>query len=307
LKILKENIAMVSVCMITYNHELYIREALDGVVMQKTNFKIELILGEDCSSDETRKICENYAAKYPELIQLLPSDCNLGMSQNGIRTLQSCKGKYIALLEGDDYWTDPLKLQKQVDFMELNPEYSMCFTRFRLINQIKNIISDDYNEGFFEDTMPIEFNFETLNKGWQIGTQTLMFRKESLKLMEINNFKYFRDVHLISFLLNNGKGKCLGFFGAAYRIHENGIHNSKTFLEKSKMGAACYLELYKHFKDKPHLILFKFYNDRYYNLLRQGGYYFKAFFAGASLFLIDHNYKIISSKLINLLRDIKNK
>lgn len=109
--------------MITYNHELYIAQAIEGVVMQKTNFRIELIIGEDCSTDSTRKICEDYAIKYPEIIRLLPSVQNLGMSQNGIRTLQECKGKYIALLDGDDYWTDPLKLQKQVDFLEENEDY----------------------------------------------------------------------------------------------------------------------------------------------------------------------------------------
>lgn len=297
---------LVSVCMITYNHEEFIQEAIEGVVLQKTNFDIEVVISNDCSTDRTDSIIRALIQEKKNIsFRYIYQNQNFGMMANFIFALKECKGKYIALCEGDDYWTDPLKLQKQVDFLEFNPKYTLCFTRFKLINQIKNIISDDYNEGFFEEKMPLEFNFEKLNKGWQIGTQTLMFRKDSLDFEEIEDFKFFRDVHLISFLLNNGKGKCLSFFGAVYRIHENGIHNSKTLLEKSKMGAECYLELYKYFRDKPHLILYKFYNDRYYNLLRQEGDFFKAFFAGASLFLMDHNHKTISSKLKNLWRDIK--
>jgi len=119
---MKENSPLVSIICITYNHEPYIAEAIEGVLMQKCSFPIELVIGEDCSTDNTRKICEEYANKS-ELIKLLPTETNLGMMPNFIRTLQSCTGKYIAMCEGDDYWTDPLKLQKQVDFLEANAEY----------------------------------------------------------------------------------------------------------------------------------------------------------------------------------------
>ena len=111
---------IVSVLMITYNHENFIREAIDGVLMQKTTFPIELIIGEDCSTDSTRKIVVEYAEKYPDLIRPLLPGSNLGMMKNFNKTMEAAKGKYIAICEGDDYWTDPLKLQKQVDILEAN-------------------------------------------------------------------------------------------------------------------------------------------------------------------------------------------
>lgn len=121
------NRPVISVCMITYNQEEYIAQAIEGVLMQKTNFPIELIIGEDCSTDQTRAICLEYQQKYPHIIRLLNREHNLGMIQNFALTLRACRGKYIALCEGDDYWIDCYKLQKQVDFLESNENYVLIF------------------------------------------------------------------------------------------------------------------------------------------------------------------------------------
>lgn len=115
---------LLSVCMITYNHEKYIKESIEGVFQQKTDFKIELIIGEDFSTDNTKMICKKYSASQRITTKLLTSEKNLGVIPNFVRTLKACTGKYIALCEGDDYWTDPFKLQKQVDFLELNHSFS---------------------------------------------------------------------------------------------------------------------------------------------------------------------------------------
>jgi glycosyltransferase involved in cell wall biosynthesis len=125
----------VSVSMITYNHAPFIHQALDSVLMQQTNFPIEICLGEDQSTDGTRGICQEYAAKYPGIIRLFLRDRSdlsrlkykVPFMQNGIETLKACRGQYIALLEGDDYWTDPLKLQKQADLLNVDPSKSICF------------------------------------------------------------------------------------------------------------------------------------------------------------------------------------
>jgi glycosyltransferase involved in cell wall biosynthesis len=116
----------VSVCMMTYNHERFIAQAIESVLEQKTSFDLELVIGEDCSTDGTRKIVAEYARKYPEKIKAMFRETNLGMTANGIQTLRECRGRYIALLEGDDYWTDPLKLQKQVDFLDVHPTCTAC-------------------------------------------------------------------------------------------------------------------------------------------------------------------------------------
>jgi len=113
---------LVSVKMLTYNHEQYIPQAIEGVLIQKTDFPIELIVGEDRSTDYTREIVLKHQKKYPEIIRVITSEKNVGAWRNSLRTGNACRGKYIAFCEGDDYWTDPYKLQKQVDYLEKHPE-----------------------------------------------------------------------------------------------------------------------------------------------------------------------------------------
>jgi|TARA_B110000879_G_scaffold211061_1_gene302659 glycosyltransferase involved in cell wall biosynthesis len=113
--------------MVTYNHEAFIREALDSVLCQNVDFTYEIVIGEDCSPDNTRAIIKEYEALHPDLIKPIYHEKNVGASRNAYEfTLPKCQGKYIAVLEGDDYWTDPNKLQKQVDFLEENPNFSAC-------------------------------------------------------------------------------------------------------------------------------------------------------------------------------------
>src|SRR5690606_22666379 len=122
---------IVSICCITYNHEPYIRECLDGFMMQECDFAFEVLIHDDASTDSTQDIMREYQEKYPDIIKPIIQTEN--QYSKGIRTIQStynfsrAKGKYIALCEGDDYWTDPFKLQKQVDFLEANPDCSVCF------------------------------------------------------------------------------------------------------------------------------------------------------------------------------------
>ncbi|WP_301109834.1 glycosyltransferase [Sporosarcina sp.] len=118
---------LVSINCITYNHEEYIADAIEGFLSQKTDFEYEILIGEDCSTDNTKRIVEQYIAKYPELIKLVTSEENVGAAKNADRILELSKGKYIAICEGDDYWTDPYKLQKQVGYLEKNPRCTMCF------------------------------------------------------------------------------------------------------------------------------------------------------------------------------------
>lgn len=116
---------LVSVKMITYNHGPYIAQAIEGVLQQKTNFRFELVIGEDCSTDRTREIVFKCEKKYPDVIRVITSDTNVGAKKNSYRTDKACRGRYIAFCEGDDYWTDPYKLQKQVDFLENHQDYGM--------------------------------------------------------------------------------------------------------------------------------------------------------------------------------------
>lgn len=122
----------VSIFMLTYNQEQFIAQAIEGVLMQQTNFDYQLVIGEDCSTDKTRSICRKYALEYPDKIKLLLAlEKNIGLIANYMRTIKECDGKYIAICDGDDYWIDNLKLQKQVGFLENNPDYSIVYTALK--------------------------------------------------------------------------------------------------------------------------------------------------------------------------------
>ena len=120
---------LVSVQMITYNHEPYIAQAIEGVLIQDTEFPIELIIGENCSSDRTHEIVMDYQQRHPDIIRVLTSDHNVGAHKNARRTERACRGKYVALCDGDDYWHHPQKLQKQIDLMENDPACVMTHTQ----------------------------------------------------------------------------------------------------------------------------------------------------------------------------------
>ena len=135
----EEQPLMVTIRCITYNHEPYIRQCLEGFVMQKTNFRFEAIVHDDASTDGTAAIIREYAEKYPDIIKPIYETENQYSKRDGsLRRIMDAHthGKYVAMCEGDDYWIDPLKLQKQVDFLEDNPEYGMVHTNFRIFDNL---------------------------------------------------------------------------------------------------------------------------------------------------------------------------
>lgn len=119
---------LVSVCMTTYNHERYIAQAIESVLAQQTTFAVEVVVGEDCSADNTLKICREYEAQYPDRVRVVTSDSNIGMHANYRRTIEACRGEYIAMCDGDDWFSDPQKLQIEVDEI-IKTGADMCYTR----------------------------------------------------------------------------------------------------------------------------------------------------------------------------------
>lgn len=146
---------LVSVCMTTYNHASYLAEAIEGVLAQQTAFDVELVIGEDCSTDDTRALCEAYAAKYPDRIRLVTSAKNVGWRANYRRTFEACRGKYVAYCDGDDWWCDPQKLQLQVDLMESDPACGMCYTGADEYHQTSGLLKPDPDRHYtrFEDML----------------------------------------------------------------------------------------------------------------------------------------------------------
>lgn len=220
----------VSVAMITYNHEAFIAQAIESVLIQQTNFAVELVIGEDCSTDNTRTIVRDFAERYPDHIRLLLPEHNLGMLPNFVATLKACRGQYVALLEGDDYWTDPFKLQKQVEFLEGHPEYVLCHHDAVITdecgNRIKNSKLPDYAKH--------DFSADELVKGAWVLTLTACFRNvirkyppESLRVLN-------GDTFLFSLLGNFGKSKFQGdvIAPAVYRVHAGSVWSSEVSLRK---------------------------------------------------------------------------
>lgn len=153
----------VSVFMLTYNQESYITQAIEGVLMQETTFNVQLVIGDDCSTDGTRKIVADYAEKNPGKIKLILHQKNIGLIANYVETYTQCSGKFVAICDGDDYWIDPLKLQKQVDFLSKNEDYKMVFSNNynlfpsgKMILSKKNYSKDStsFNELIFNNYIP---------------------------------------------------------------------------------------------------------------------------------------------------------
>lgn len=241
----------ISACIIAYNHEQYIRTCLDGAVNQKMDFEYEIVIGDDNSTDGTSQICEEYANRYPNIIKYFPRTKNLGMIGNWRNTIQDCSGKYIALCEGDDYWIDPLKLQKQVDFLETEADFTMSFHSVEVKNEIEGI---EYNYPI--PNKDVLFFKDLLFKHY-IPTCSVVFRKKELPypLPEWLNRSKMCDIPLELFIADKGKTKFFDEKMAVYRKNDKSITQNK---EHIKQGRKAYEYLYSnlrsHFGNKYFLL-----------------------------------------------------
>ena len=236
---------MVSIQCLAYNHKKYIRQCLDGFVMQKTNFRFEAIVHDDASDDGTSEIIREYADRYPNIIKPIYETENLYSRHDGSlrRVVQKkLSGKYIALCEGDDYWIDPLKLQKQVDFLEANPDYGICITDFDKLIEEKGVVE----HALFE-TQPEQYrhNFKDVGdfitfRGY-VAPPTWLFRRELYFSSE--NFINSVDGTFVwfSYFLAKSKVHYIPDVTAVYRVlaesashspnYEKMYHREKNILE----------------------------------------------------------------------------
>lgn len=242
---------LVSICCITYNHESYLRQTLDGFLMQKTTFPVEIVLAEDCSTDGTRKICEEYAAKYPEKIHYIHRDHNVGYNENEYEAMCAAKGKYIAYCEGDDYWTDSLKLQKQVDFLESHTDYSVCWHRCKHRNKDMQKEWDDACARIIPNGAEgVDINMDTFFAGWYTQPLTMVYRKDALDLSLYHSYKYFRDMQQMYYLLTKGKGYLFAFNGGVRHVHEGGLASMISHMKYCDVAIPMLKEFYYKTRNK---------------------------------------------------------
>lgn len=227
--IVMEEQIVVSILCTAYNHEPYIRQCLDGFVMQKTNFKFEAIVHEDASTDNTAFVIREYAEKYPDIIVPIYQTENQYRKTNIYSTYlyPRCKGKYIAICEGDDYWTDPYKLQKQVDFLDANSDYSLCFA-----NAIEHWEDGSKDDRCFSNVEDRDYTGVEIYKKWTIPTASVVYRKEiafSDRFKEVTSNRNFIFGDIVWFLTCAEFGKLRGMSDivSVYRRHDNGMTIAK--------------------------------------------------------------------------------
>ena len=244
----------VSVLMITYNHEKFIEKAIQAVLAQKTNFAVQLLICNDASTDQTAEIVESCILRNSSSITIKYEHHhqNIGVMPNFKKGLELCTGKYIALCDGDDYWTDPLKLQKQADFLEANEDYAICFSGYKIANQI-------IGQETLVDNIGGSITIEQIINSNSYSTATALFVSKYLHPLPswFDKIK-FGDwgLYLNTLFTSKKKAYCLPDVTTVYRIHKGGIHgnlhaSNSTLANAYKMHIDFYRQMQTYlFRDE---------------------------------------------------------
>lgn len=213
----------VAICMLTYNHENYIEQAIQGVLMQRCNFNYLLVIGDDASKDNTVSIAKKYELNHPEKIKVFDHKENIGMMPNFIFVLDKCQAEFVSICEGDDYWTDPYKLQKQVDFLQAHPQYAIAAHNC-------NMYFEDTKESIPFHQKPVK---ETLTIrdfifGNYINTLSILYRKKFETLPQWMLQSKLGDWPLILILTQQGAVHFDNTIQGVYRIHATGVHQNAS-------------------------------------------------------------------------------
>jgi glycosyltransferase involved in cell wall biosynthesis len=218
---------IVSICCAAYNHEQFIEQTIQGFLLQVTDFPYEIILRDDASTDRTAEIIQRYHNRYPNIIRTLLFKEN--QLQQGKRPVHDwptvCKGNYIAMCEGDDFWTDSFKLQKQVAYMSEHPETSLCFHRVDKVANDGRVIKNGER-----DELKTWNSAESLSL--YVPTLSILFRLADLEKIVASTKAPHGDAVLFAYLATKGHFTDLGFVGASYRIHREGMYSGKTVRQR---------------------------------------------------------------------------
>ncbi len=253
----------VAVWMVTYNHEKFISQAIESILMQRTKYAYRIFIGEDFSKDKTREICIDYASRFPDKIQLILRDANVGYYTNAVEVYQACidsGARYMALLEGDDAWLGSDKIEAQVDFLDRHPNYSFVTSGYiqkeTTTGEEKIVVknADDDNAAGFDITI------DRFLRQWSTNTLTMMLKTSAFNIGIMSKYKYTRDVHLYYWLLQSGIGFYMSKALGLYRRHDGGIFSQIGEQNKQKGYYLVYEELYenhpKDFRQKFYRVIF---------------------------------------------------
>lgn len=217
-----------SIIVLTFNHESYVIQALDSIFEQITEYSFEVIVGDDCSKDDTLNRVQEYYNKFPNSLRVITSEKNVGMKENAIRCIRSSKGKYIAICDGDDFWIDRFKIDRQIKFLENNLDYALIYSQARRFIQKDNAFNSLIGSQYF--------GFNSLSKANVIPTVTVMFRLnlylEYIELLESENkLHLFTDYSFWLFLAKNQKLFFEEKITSVYRVLNESLTHSKSMLK----------------------------------------------------------------------------
>jgi glycosyltransferase involved in cell wall biosynthesis len=253
----------VSVLLFTYNHEKYIADAINSTLNQDVNFDYEIIIIDDFSTDRTRDIIIDFQKRFPDKIRLMLSEYNKNNNLDLIKAFQDSRGEYIAGLDGDDYWTSPHKLQKQVDYLDNNPEIAICFHNARVFHE--NGSHEDYN--FNPDNQKEISTVEDLLKECFIFYGSSMIRKDLLSSFPTWFYSMkFADWALFILYAEKGKMSYINEIMAAYRIHKGGFYTSLSDIQKVEACIKFYEIMNKNLNFKYNKTIKRRISHRYYEL-----------------------------------------
>ena len=231
----------VTILCLTYNHESYIRQCLDGFVMQQTNFRFEAIVHDDASTDSTTDIIREYAEKYPDIIKPIYETENQYSKHDGSLTRimnAATHGKYVAFCEGDDYWIDPLKLQKQVDFLESHSDYSMCFHKVAVLCYIQS--TSAWNQFTILDK---DYSADEMFKKWIVPTCSIVMKREVLNYpIKHSENKLNGDIFIVLSSAAVGKVRGISQIMGVYRVAESGVTYNGDLKQKRILKYPLHIE-----------------------------------------------------------------
>jgi glycosyltransferase involved in cell wall biosynthesis len=238
----------VSVLMLTYNHERFVGQAIESALEQQTDFDYEIVIGEDCSTDSTRDTVSDWQRRHPDKIRCLLPAQNLGIHRNFLETLRACTGQYVAVLEGDDFWTSAVKLQKQCDFLDTHPEYAICFHNVKMFwdgaeeESWSYSVSDQKETSTLEDLLLVNF----------IPTCSVMVRRGLVTDLP----DWMHDLNMLDwplFILNAQHG-FIGYLNeslGAYRLHPDGVYSGLDPIAQQINKLKMYQAIRGRFGSRP--------------------------------------------------------
>jgi len=250
-----------SALIITYNQGEYIAQTIEGILMQETDFDFELIIANDCSPDNTDEVIKHYIDTHPKgsCIRYFRHEKNIGMMHNFAFALQQCQGKYIAICEGDDYWTDPHKVQKQVDVMEQHPDVVITYHDACKVDAEGNMLS----EGMLPEKRKRDFSADELKTGIWVLTQSMCIRNIMHEYPKSFYKVYNGDTFYTSLLGNYGRGMYVhGIKPTCYRVHETGVWSMKSSAERKIKSILTPAELMLFYKEKGDNEFFEYFRNR---------------------------------------------